>query len=72
LWRQAITSPAPTLDDESRDLQDEIYDTRRTNPRIFNWIYALLRKEQEEDMKAGAERLVTQFSTQNPEAKSES
>lgn len=71
LWRQAITSPAPTLDDESRDLQDEIYDTRRTNPRIFNWIYALLRKEQEEDMKAGAERLVTQFSTQNPEAKSE-
>lgn len=72
LWRQATTSPAPTLDDESRDLQDEIYDTRRTNPRISNWIYGLLRKEQEEDMKAGAERLVKRFLTQNPEARSES
>lgn len=71
LWRQAITSSSPTLD-ESRDLQDEIYDTRRTDPRIFNWIYALLWKDEEEDMKAGAERLVKQFLAQNPEGKSES
>ena len=28
LWRQATTSPFPTLDDASRDLQDEIYDAR--------------------------------------------
>lgn len=61
-----ITSPTLTLAQESRDLQDEIYDARRTNPRIFNWIYALLREEHEEDMKAGAERLVRQYLTQNP------
>jgi hypothetical protein len=66
MWDQAITSPTLTLAQESRDLQDEIYDARRTNPRIFNWIYALLREEHEEDMKAGAERLVRQFLTQNP------
>lgn len=51
-------------------MQDEIYDSRRTNTRIFNWIYAMIREEQEEDMNAGAERLVKQFLTPNLEAKS--
>jgi hypothetical protein len=58
LWQEAIGAPGRTMDQESRLLQDEFYDARRANPSIFNWVYALLRAEHEEDMKAGAERLV--------------
>jgi hypothetical protein len=63
LCQRAIDSPALTLEHESRLLQDEIYDARRTNPSIFNWVYALFRSDQEEQMKAGAEHLVNKFLT---------
>jgi hypothetical protein len=44
--------------EESYKLQNEIYDNRRRNPMIFNWIYRRLRRQQEEQMNRGAEELV--------------
>jgi len=60
LWNQAIRGrlTPQEVTEESYKLQNEIYDNRRRNPLIFNWIYKHLRKEQEEQMNRGAEELV--------------
>lgn len=42
----------------ARELQDEIFDHRRTSPLIFNWVYRRLRRIQEEQMNKGTEALV--------------
>jgi hypothetical protein len=46
------------LETEARQLQDEIYERRRTSPLIFNWIYSLLRTSYDEQATKGAEALV--------------
>ena len=46
------------LDVESRNLQNEIYENRSSNPLIFDWVYKLLRNEQEEQMNKNAEMLL--------------
>jgi hypothetical protein len=43
---------------QARELQDEIFDHRKRSPLIFNWIYNLLRNEQEEQMNKGAAELI--------------
>lgn len=60
LWSQAIKGRlAPQeLTEESYKLQNEIYDNRRRNPLIFEWIYDRLQGEQEIQMNRGAEDLV--------------
>jgi MFS superfamily sulfate permease-like transporter len=45
---------------ESRHLQDEIYNNRRTNPFILDCFYKWLRKENEEEINRGAEELVNE------------
>ena len=62
LWRKAMKkelSPQQ-LDKESRNLQDEIYNYRRTNPFILDWFYRRLRNEHEEEINRGAEELVNE------------
>lgn len=46
---------------EARFLQDELYDHRRNCPLIFDWVYSLLRNEQEEQMNKSVEKLVEDF-----------
>ena len=50
---------------ESYSLQAQIYDNRRRSPLIFDWIYSILRRKDEEQMNKGAESLVQEL-TQIP------
>ena len=52
LWLDILSSQAPEeeLTRRSRTLQDEIFEQRRRNPLIFDWVYGMLRNEQEELM----------------------
>lgn len=60
LWNQAIRGKLTPQEvtEESYKLQNEIYDNRRRNPLILNWIYSRLQREQEIQMNRGAEELV--------------
>ena len=61
LWREALGGvDYETLARQSRELQDELYDHRRRNPLIFDWIYARLRSRQEEQMNRAADELVAE------------
>lgn len=50
---------------ESYSLQMQIYENRRYNPLIFDWIYSRLRDKNEEQMNKGAESLIQEL-TQSP------
>jgi len=59
LWREALGgAQEDRLMQQSRELQDELFDHRRRNPLIFDSIYAKLRNRQEEQMNRAAEELV--------------
>jgi hypothetical protein len=60
IWTKALagTMSGKLLETEARDLQDEIYERRRTNPLIFDWIYYHLRDRQEEQANRAADELV--------------
>lgn len=60
LWQDALENRknASELNLSSRDLQDEIYDMRRRNPLIFDWVYGLSKIRREADMNKIAEELV--------------
>lgn len=60
LWENAIKNNSTSLQiqQEARNLQDEIYERRRNNPLIFDWIYKRLRSKYEEQMNKGADELV--------------
>jgi hypothetical protein len=60
LWRKAMRKELTLqqLGTESRTLQDEIYNNRRTNPFILDWFYKRLRNEHEDEINRGAEELV--------------
>lgn len=62
LWRKAMRKELTThqLEKESRTLQDEIYNNRRTNPFILDWFFKRLRDEHEEEINRGAEELVNE------------
>ena len=59
LWDKALKNEIPKeLAHDSRDLQDEIYNHRRTNPLIFDWLYGRLRTGNEALMNKAADELV--------------
>jgi len=62
LWREALsaTVAADELTRRSRTLQDEIFEQRRRNPLIPDWVYQKLRNEQEELMNRCAADLLTE------------
>jgi hypothetical protein len=49
------------LERESLALQGEIYDRRRTNAVIFDWVYWILQSMFESQMRAGADALVLRY-----------
>lgn len=58
-WERALNGANPhEIAMESRLLQDEIYDRRKSSPLIFSWIYDWLRNEHEEQMTLGADDLI--------------
>lgn len=59
LWDKALGGTSPEeLTSKSRELQDEIYQNRSTNPLIFDWLYNLLRNKDEELMNKTVDELV--------------
>ncbi len=59
VWRIAVNNPSdPNLEQEARTLQGEIFDGRKRNPPVFDFIFKWLRDRQEAQMNTGAEHLV--------------
>ncbi|HYT35642.1 MAG TPA: S-4TM family putative pore-forming effector [Ktedonobacteraceae bacterium] len=60
LWEDAIHNKLPMeeIDKRSRNLQDEIYYNRRSNPFILDWFFKRLHYKNEEFVNRGAEELV--------------
>lgn len=64
IWAQALEgASAAKLKKECRALQDEIYEGRKRNPPIFDWIFRRLRNKYEDQMSFGAQQLVLEAST---------
>ena len=62
LFRRALAgAPEAELATESRVLQDEIFDHRKRNVAVFDWLYWRLRPGQETQMQENAEEMVRQL-----------
>ena len=59
LWNKVLSDANPDeLTRDSRKLQDQIYNHRRTSPLIFDWLYKHLKKEDEKLMNTAADEMV--------------
>lgn len=58
LWPKVLGGLA--RHDSSRILQDEIFESRRKNPPVFDWVFRRVRRHQEEQMRHGADELVAE------------
>lgn len=59
LWKKALTGANTTeLTYACRELQDGIFNHRRTGPLIFTWLYKRYRKEMERQMNETAKKMV--------------
>jgi hypothetical protein len=64
MWSEILAGASDDkIAHQSRELQDEIYDHRRRNPLIFDWMYNLLRNRQEEQMNRAAAALIEEAQT---------
>ncbi len=62
VWSDALSGKAFTmLRVESRALQDQIFDHRKRNPPIFDFLFRWFRDGNEELMNKGAESLVKEL-----------
>jgi SMODS-associating 4TM effector domain len=63
-WNRALKGASESdLAADSRALQDEIFDSRKRNVPVFDWLYWRLRDNQESQMRATAAELVRQLET---------
>ena len=61
LWAKALKAPQSNeLDQDSRNLQDAIYRNRTSNPLVYDWVYWLSRKLNEDSAHHAAETLVAE------------
>jgi hypothetical protein len=59
IWAEAINGGGiEVLKTRSRTLQDEIFDGRKRNPPIFDFIFFMFRSKHEEQMNKGAQALI--------------
>jgi hypothetical protein len=59
LWTKALKNPtAPELPYDARTLQDAIYRNRVSNPLVYDWVYRLNRKKNEDLAYIGAKEFV--------------
>lgn len=62
IWSDALAGKdLTTLKQESRTLQDQIFEHRKKNPPIFDFLFRWFREENEVLMNVGAEALVNDF-----------
>lgn len=61
IWKDALSDPSkPSLGDDARSLQGEIFDGRKRNPLVFDFVFKRLRNSHEAQMNFGAEHLVAE------------
>lgn len=61
LWAKALKTPdSNELGQDSRNLQDAIYRNRTSNPLVYDWVYWLMRKLNEDSARHAAETLVAE------------
>lgn len=61
LWAKAMKDPHTTsLEQDARNLQDAIYRNRTSNPLVYDWVYKLTRKNNEDVSMHGAAYYVEQ------------
>src|SRR5439155_7971171 len=61
IWKDALADPnKPSLEDDARALQGEIFDGRKRNPLVFDFVFKRLRDSHEAQMNFGAEHLVAE------------
>lgn len=61
LWTKALKNPeSPGLQQDSRNLQDAIHRNRTSNPLVYDWVYWLSRKLNEDAAHHAAEALVAE------------
>ena len=65
IWNKVLIGHEINLLDNSRSLQNIIYQNRINSPLIFEWFYNLKRKQLEEEMYYSVERLVTNYKAKN-------
>lgn len=59
VWHHAIKNPGdPNLENDARSLQGEIFDGRKRNPPVFDFVFKWLRNRHEAQMNFGAEHYV--------------
>lgn len=68
-WNSALKSgfSEAEIESSSRPFQDAILVGRRERATVFDWIYRALRKDQEELMNVGAEKMIQEIRTRRPE-----
>src|SRR6187402_1492556 len=61
-WTRALGGASESeLGTASRQLQDELFDHRKRNVPVFDWLYDRLRLEHEEQMQKSAKQLVDEL-----------
>ncbi len=67
VWKDALADPnKPGLNDEQRALQGEIFDCRKRNPPVCDFIFKRLRDSHEAQMNFGAEHFVMEVERMQP------
>lgn len=62
LWKQAMekTAAEPEATRQTQFFQDALFDNRSRSPLVFDWIYRLLRKRKEAQMRFSADEMVNE------------
>lgn len=58
LWKEALEAPKKDMGAQSRMLQDEIFEGRRRNPLVFDWLFSWFRDRNQQQMQYGAAELI--------------
>ena len=71
LWNALLagTLTAEAALEQSRSLQDDLYEQRRRDQQVFAWAYSSFRSQQEEDMRIGAEGLMRAYELESHRVK---
>ncbi|MDN3956162.1 S-4TM family putative pore-forming effector [Sporolactobacillus laevolacticus] len=60
-WERVLSNECTSLNDLSRKLQNEIFDSRKNSPLIFDWYYRKYKSSQQIDTDYSGEQMVTSY-----------
>lgn len=67
-WNKLISDPSnlTLLNDLSRKLQDQIFDSRKSSPLIFDWYYEKYKPTQQTDTNSAVQLMINAYKSINP------